>query len=79
MVKIRLMRIGKRHDPKYRIIAIDERQKQHSHYIEQLGFYDPMKEKEILTVDKEKYFSWVKKGAQPSEGVVKLFKRIGLV
>ncbi|MCR4326556.1 MAG: 30S ribosomal protein S16 [Candidatus Roizmanbacteria bacterium] len=71
-VKIRLMRIGKRHDPKYRIIVIDERKKRNSHYIEQIGFYDPMKDPAELTFDKEKLAEWTKKGAQMSEGLRKL-------
>ena len=72
------MRIGKRHDPKYRVIVIDEKAKQKSDYIEQIGFYDPMAKPEVVTIEKEAYQSWIKKGAQPSDGIRKLLKRVGL-
>lgn len=74
-VKIRLTRIGKRNNPKYRIVAVDESKKRDGKYIEKIGFYDPMPHPHILTVDKEKLTKWVKHGAQLSQGARKLIKR----
>lgn len=73
-VKIRLTRIGKRNDPKYRIIVVEESKKRDGKYVEKIGFYDPIPQPHILTIDKEKLRSWVKKGAQLSEGMLKLTK-----
>jgi len=71
-VKIRLMRVGKKHSPKYRIIVIDERKKRDGRYIEQVGFYDPLTVPHTVTVDSAKVKSWMEKGAQLSEGARKL-------
>lgn len=71
-VKIRLMRVGKKHSPKYRIIVIDERKKRDGRYIEQLGFYDPLTKPHTLTIDASKVKTWLEKGAQFSEGARKL-------
>lgn len=73
-VKLRLMRIGKRKFPKYRIIAIEEGQKRNSKYLEKVGFYDPIKNPHILKVEKELLDKWIKNGAQLSEGLRKLLK-----
>lgn len=73
-VKIRLTRIGKKNSPKYRIVVTDEKRKRDGKYIEKIGFYDPIPEPYVLKIDKEKLNNWLKKGAQPSEGVRKLLK-----
>ena len=41
MVKIRLMRIGAKKTPHYRVVVVDSRKKRSSNYIESLGYYDP--------------------------------------
>lgn len=74
-VKIRLTRLGKRHDPKYRLVAVEEGKKRDGRYIEKIGFYDPMKQPHILVVNEEKLKSWLAKGAQLSEGARKLISR----
>ncbi len=73
-VKIRLMRFGKRNDPKYRIIVIEEGKKREGKYIEKIGFYDPMPNPHVLKIDQQKLQNWLKKGAQTSNGMNKLLK-----
>lgn len=73
-VKIRLTRIGKKNDPKYRIVAIDESKKRDGKYIEKIGYYDPIKNPPVLTIDKTKLQKWIKNGAQISRGIQKLWK-----
>lgn len=73
-VKIRLTRIGKKNDPKYRIVAIDESKKRDGKYIEKIGYYDPIKNPHLLTIDKAKLQKWIKSGAQISRGIQKLWK-----
>lgn len=74
-VKIRLTRIGRKNNPKYRIVVMDESKKRDGKYKEKLGFYDPIPIPHILTVDKEKLNAWLKKGAQLSEGARKLLAK----
>lgn len=73
-VKIKLSRVGKRADPKYRIVVMESSKRVNGKYIEKIGFYDPIPNPHILTVDKEKLQNWIKKGAQMSDGVSKLLK-----
>lgn len=75
-VAVRLMRIGKRGQPFYRIIAIDKRAKRNGRYIENLGTYNPMLNPAKIEINKEKLASWIQKGAEVSEGLRKLLKRI---
>ncbi|HLD26519.1 MAG TPA: 30S ribosomal protein S16 [Patescibacteria group bacterium] len=73
-VKIRLTRVGKRNNPKYRIVVIEESKKRDGKYVEKIGFYDPVPKPHILTIDQDKLHEWIKKGAQLSEGMHKLIK-----
>ena len=75
-VAIRLMRFGKKHRPFYRIVVIDKRRKRESKYIEKLGIYDPMQEPAKIEINKERLDYWLSRGAQISEGIRKLWKRI---
>lgn len=70
MVKIRLARTGKRNDPFYRVVAINEQQKTTGKNLEILGFWHP-KEK-IKEINKKNIDAWVKKGAVVSAAVKKL-------
>jgi len=73
-VKIRLTRMGKKNDPKYRVIVIEEGKKRDGRYIEKIGFYDPIANPHILKLDDLKLQNWLKKGARMSRGLSKLMK-----
>lgn len=75
-VAIRLMRFGKKDRPFYRIVAIDKKRKRESKYLAKIGDYDPLTEPASIKVDKEKLEYYLSRGAQLSEGVRKLWKRI---
>lgn len=75
-VTLRLMRFGKRKYATYRIVAIDKRKKRDGSYIEKVGFYNPMMNPAALTIDTDKYKSWINKGAQLSDGLRKLIKKL---
>ena len=71
-VKIRLMRIGTNKRPFYRVVAVDERKKRTGGYLELLGTYNPLTEPKEITLDQGKIDAWIKKGAQPSEGYLRI-------
>lgn len=73
-VAIKLYRIGKKGKPAYRIVVANKRYKANGKYIEEIGFYDPLKTPTFLKINKERYDYWLSKGAIPSEGIVKLLK-----
>lgn len=78
-VALRLMRFGKKKNPVYRIVAVDKRKKRDGRYLEQVGFYNPMKDPSELRIDKEKFEHWKYRGAVVSEGLLKLLKGKKLV
>ena len=71
-VKLRLMRMGKKKQPTYRVVAADSRAPRNGRFIEILGAYDPRQEPSVVNIDVEKADSWIAKGAQPTERVAKL-------
>jgi len=70
MVTIRLSRFGRKNDPFYRIIAIDQRNKVQGKPLSSLGTYNPKTKK--LDIDKKLLDSWIGKGAVLSTGVRRL-------
>ncbi|MEN4040853.1 MAG: 30S ribosomal protein S16 [Anaerolineaceae bacterium] len=79
MVRIRLRRVGQRHQPSYRIVVADKEAPRDGRFLEILGFYNPRTEPFTLEVKEERVFDWFNKGAQPSESVIKLFTSVGLM
>jgi len=76
-VKMRLMRMGKKKSPSYRVVVVDGRSPRDGRYIEQIGRYDPQQDPSLVEIDNEKATSWLSKGAQPTEAVEKLLNISG--
>ncbi len=79
MVKLRLKRMGAHKKPFYRIVAADSRAPRDGRFIEELGYYDPMKEPADVKIDAEKAQKWLSTGAQPTDTVKRLFKNAGIL
>lgn len=77
MVKMRLVRLGDKKSPVYRIVVVDARKAATGEYIEKIGFYDPKSEPVTLNVDVEKAKEWLSKGVQPTETVKSLLVKAG--
>jgi small subunit ribosomal protein S16 len=77
-VKIRLMRVGKKKQPTYRVVVADARSPRDGRYIEIIGQYGPRQEPAFVAVDDEKALAWLRKGAQPTEQVQRLLTEIGV-
>ena len=76
-VKLRLMRMGKKKQPTYRLVAADGRSPRDGRFIEILGTYEPRAEPSVVKIDNDKVVGWLAKGAQPTETVHKLLKISG--
>ena len=76
-VKLRLMRMGKKKQPTYRIVAADSRSPRDGRFIEVVGTYDPRAEPSVIKVDNERAVHWLRHGAQPTERVQKLLQIVG--
>ena len=71
-VKLRLMRMGKKKQPTYRIVAADSRSPRDGRFIEIIGHYDARQEPSVIKVDNDRAVHWLQNGAQPTETVGKL-------
>ena len=78
-VKIRLRRMGAKKNPFYRIVVADSRYPRDGRFIEEIGYYDPLKEPVEVKVDAEKAKKWLSNGAQPTDTVKRLFKQNGVL
>ena len=78
-VKIRLRRMGAKKAPFYRIVVADSRFPRDGRFIEEIGYYNPMKEPSEVKVDAEKAKAWLANGAQPTDTVKSLFKKHGVL
>ncbi|HLE78384.1 MAG TPA: 30S ribosomal protein S16 [bacterium] len=79
MVKIRLMRMGGKHRPLYRLVVADSRSPRSGRYIEIIGHYNPTTDPSTIKIDEAKALSWLRKGARPSDAARVLLDRSGVL
>jgi small subunit ribosomal protein S16 len=73
------MRMGKKKQPTYRLVAADSRSPRDGRFIEIVGWYAPRSEEaQKLTVDAQRAQHWLSVGAQPTETVARLLKNAGI-
>jgi small subunit ribosomal protein S16 len=77
-VKIRLMRVGKKKQPTYRVVVADGRSPRDGRFIEIIGQYQPRQEPSFVDIDADSALAWLRKGAQPTESVQKLLTQAGV-
>ena len=77
-VKIRLMRVGKKKQPTYRVVVSDSRSPRDGRFIEVLGQYAPREEPSVVSIDSDRALHWLRVGAQPTEEVGKLLEITGV-
>ena len=76
MVKIRLRRLGAKKSPFYRVVVADSRFARDGRFIEEIGTYDPTQEPSLVQIDAEKAKQWLANGAQPTDTVRGLLKKV---
>ncbi len=81
-VKLRLVRMGKKKQPTYRVVAADSRSPRNGRFLEILGTYAPRgisneQPEGVSSIDAEKALKWLGQGAQPTERVEKLLRADG--
>jgi small subunit ribosomal protein S16 len=79
VLKIRLRRTGARKKPSYRIVVAESTAPRDGKYVEIIGTYDPLTDPATIQLDGDRAKHWLSVGAQPTERVVKLMAREGLV
>lgn len=79
-VRIRLSRIGKKHVPFFRLVAVDSRKKRDGQVLANIGTYDVLNRR-IVQFHEDIYNEWLSKGALPTDSARKmhnLYKKTGL-
>jgi len=81
-VKLRLVRMGKKKQPTYRVVAADSRSPRNGRFIEIVGTYAPRgtsaaQPDAVVHIDNAKAAKWLAQGAQPTERVEKLLRQSG--
>lgn len=72
-VRIRLSRIGKKHAPFYRVVAIDSRSKRDGEFLDNIGTYDVLKSS-VVCFNEDLYQAWIAKGALPTDSAKKIYR-----
>ncbi|MBN2908257.1 30S ribosomal protein S16 [Polycladomyces sp. WAk] len=78
-VKIRLKRMGAKKAPFYRVVVADSRSPRDGRFIEEIGYYNPLTEPAQIKINEEKALKWLSNGAQPTDTVNNLFRKVGIL
>ncbi|HEV8682003.1 MAG TPA: 30S ribosomal protein S16 [Actinomycetota bacterium] len=78
MVKIRLMRMGAKKRPFYRVVVADSRSPRDGRFIENIGRYHPLSDPSVIEIDEERALHWLGVGAQPTNSVRVLLDKAGI-
>jgi len=78
VVKIRLMRMGAKKRPFYRVVVADSRSPRDGRFIENIGKYHPLQHPSLIEIDESRALHWLREGAQPSQPVRVLFEKTGV-
>jgi small subunit ribosomal protein S16 len=77
-VKIRLMRVGKKKQPTYRVVVADGRSPRDGRFLDIIGKYAPRQDPSLVEIDADSALAWLRNGAQPTEQVQKLLAVTGV-
>jgi len=75
MLAIRLMRMGAKKSPSYRVVVKEKLSKRDGAYVENVGFYNPTREPAEIRLNMERVNYWIERGAQPTDTVRQLIRR----
>ncbi len=76
-VKLRLMRMGKKKQPTYRVVAADSRSPRNGRFIEVVGTYEPRQDPSVVRIDNARALDWLRRGAKPTDRVQRLLQESG--
>ena len=78
MVKIRLMRMGAKKRPFFRVVVADARSPRDGRFIENIGKYHPLSHPSVIEIDEERALHWLRSGAQPTDPAKVLLQKTGV-
>jgi len=75
MLVIRMMRVGTKKKPYFRVVVTEAKSALESSFVENVGTYNPRSKPAKVDINKERVQHWLKQGAQPSDSVRTLLAR----
>ena len=78
-VKLRLIRMGSKKKPFYRVVAADSRYPRDGKFVEVVGTYNPVALTDNINVDDEIALKWLRNGAQPTDTVRDILSKAGVM
>lgn len=75
MLSIRLMRVGAKRKPYYRVVVTEARTRRESSFLENLGTYNPRTRPARVEIDQARVRHWLSRGARPSDSVRTLISK----
>ena len=79
MIKIRLRRVGAKHNPSYRLVVADSRAPRDGAFIAIIGHYNPLTEPETVVINEEEALHWLRQGAQPTATAARMLTKLGIM
>jgi len=77
MLKLRLKKIGKKNQPSYRLVIMENRTRRDGRAIDQVGYYNPISKQ--LKIEAEKVIKWLNVGVQPTQTALNLLKKAKII
>ncbi len=77
--KIRLMRLGRKKRPFFRIVVADSKARRDGAFIDVIGYYNPIAQPAEVKIDEEKVLKWLNVGALPTDTTRSLFSKAGIM
>lgn len=77
-VRMRLRREGKRKQPYYRVVVAEGRSPRDGRFIEDVGYYQPLRDPSEIAIDRDRALYWLGEGVQPSDAVRQLLRVTGI-
>ena len=77
MLKLRLKRNGRKRQPSYRLVIMEQTTRRDGRPVDEVGYYNPITKESYF--NKEKIIKWLGYGAQPTETVFYLLKKSNLI
>lgn len=75
-LRVRLARAGAKKKPFYHVVVAEARSPRDGKFIEKVGIYDPTRNPAEIRLEQERLAYWLGQGAQPSETVAHLIKKV---
>ena len=77
MLKLRLKRMGRKKQPTYRLVVMENTSRRNGRPVEQVGYYNPLTKESFFEI--EKIREWLKHGVKPTQTVRDLLKKANII